>query len=223
MADGSRPRAVSGEIMTDPPADAPDRPAREGAGAGDVIEAEYISLPPERPPSEPQRAESDAHEAPVSIGSAAPPLGGMEMLRRKAAAAPPQKVARGGPLFWTLGIGLAAAAFWVSGGHVLVRNASIIGIETPRSALRISGVTSRVDASGARPVLFIDGEAANDGTATEHLPPLDIAVAGNDGLVTYYRLGTAGRPMAPGETFAFSSRLDVPKNGVKTVSVTFAE
>jgi hypothetical protein len=29
--------------------------------------------------------------------------------------------------------------------------------------------------------------------------------------------------MAPGETFAFSSRLDVPKNGVKTVSVTFAE
>jgi hypothetical protein len=29
--------------------------------------------------------------------------------------------------------------------------------------------------------------------------------------------------MASGETFAFSSRLDVPKNGVKTVSVTFGD
>ena len=38
-----------------------------------------------------------------------------------------------------------------------------------------------------------------------------------------YRLGTSGRPLAPGEAFAFSSRLDVPKNGVKSVSVTFGE
>ena len=72
-------------------------------------------------------------------------------------------------------------------------------------------------------ILFVDGEAANDGSAVAHLPPLDIAVTGNDGRITHYRLGTSGRPMAPGETFAFSSRLDVPKNGVKTVSVTFAE
>lgn len=223
MADGSRPRAVSGEIMTDPPADEPGRMPPESDIAGDVIDAEYTSLPLEHRSSEPRRAESAAHEAPASIGSAAAPRGGMEMLRRKDAAAPPQKAARGGPLFWTLGIGLAAAAFWVSGGHVLVRNVSIIGMEAPRSALRVSGVTSRVDASGPRPVLFIDGEAANDGTATEHLPPLDIAVTGNDGLVTHYRLGTAGRPLVSGETFAFSSRLEAPKNGVKTVSVTFAQ
>ena len=57
----------------------------------------------------------------------------------------------------------------------------------------------------------------------EHLPSLGIAVTGNDGRITRYRLGTSGRPIAPGETFAFSSRLDVPKNGVKTVSVTFGE
>ena len=55
------------------------------------------------------------------------------------------------------------------------------------------------------------------------LPALEIRVTGNDGRITRYRLGTAARPLAPGETFAFSSRLDVPKNGVKTVSVTFAE
>ena len=52
---------------------------------------------------------------------------------------------------------------------------------------------------------------------------IEIAVTGNDGLVTRYRLGTSGRPLSPGETFDFSSRLDAPKNGVKTVTVTFAE
>jgi hypothetical protein len=220
MADWSRPRAVSGEIMTDPAAYASGRPPHD---VGDVIEAEYISLPPASRASGTQRPETAVREGPASIGSAGAPLGGMEMLRRKDAAAPPQKSARGGALFWTLGIGLAMAAFWVSGGHMLLRDATIIGIEAPRSALRVSGVRSRVDASGARPVLFVDGEAANDGTATEHLPPLEIAVTGNDGFVTHYRLGTAGRPLASGETFAFSSRLDVPKNGVKTVSVTFAQ
>ena len=222
MADEVKPRAVSGEIMTDAP-DAPEASPGHPPHDGDVIDAEYMSLPPDHRPSEPRRAEPAARESPAVIGSAAAPAGSMEMLRRKDADATPQRPARGGPLFWIMGIGLAAAAFWVSGGHVLVRNVPFIGSEVSRSALRISGVTSRVDVSGARPVLFIDGEAANDGDATEHLPPLDIAVAGNDGLVTHYRLGTAGRPLAPGETFAFSSRLDVPKNGVKTVSVTFAQ
>ena len=222
MADEVKPRAVSGEIMTDAP-DAPEASPGHPPHDGDVIDAEYMSLPPERPPAGLRGAESAARESPAFIGSAAAPAGSMEMLRRQDADAAPRRLARGGPLFWIVGIGLAAAAFWVSGGHVLLRGVPFIGSEISRSALRISGVTSRVDVSGARPVLFIDGEAANDGDVTEHLPPLDIAVAGNDGLVTHYRLGTAGRPLAPGETFAFSSRLDVPKNGVKTVSVTFAE
>ena len=93
----------------------------------------------------------------------------------------------------------------------------------PQSALRISGVSSRVDTSGINAILFVDGEAANDGWDVEQLPGLEIAVTGNDGRVTRYRLGTSGRPLVSGETFAFSSRLDVPKNGVKTVSVAFAE
>ena len=58
---------------------------------------------------------------------------------------------------------------------------AVLGTQAPQQALSISGVTSRVDISGARPVLFVDGEAANDGTAAEKLPPLDIVVTGNDG------------------------------------------
>ena len=211
MADEERPRVVFGEIMTDGAASRPVEPS------DDVIDAEYIRLPPTSPRADISRWP----EPPVSIGTGAAPAGGMEMLRRKQVASVLAKPARGGPLFWATGIGLALAAFWVSGGHALIGDVPF-GTAAP-GALTISGVTSRVDTSGARPILLVDGEAANNGASVEHLPALEIAVAGNDGHVIHYRLGTSGRPMASGETFAFSSRLDVPKNGVKTVSVAFAE
>lgn len=220
MADESKPRAVSGEIMTDPPEGAPS----SVPPVGDVIDAEYVSLPPEPPRAESKSFKSLKSQQPApSTGSAAAPAGGMDMLRRLEPSAAPGRPARGGPLFWTVGIGLVLASFWVSGGYSLVRGGPFAVTEAPRSALRISGVTSRVDTSGVKAILLVDGEAANDGAATEHLPALEIAVTGNDGIITRYRLGTSGRPLSPGETFAFSSRLDVPKNGVKTVSVAFAE
>ncbi|MDQ2703573.1 MAG: hypothetical protein M3Y43_00245 [Pseudomonadota bacterium] len=185
---------------------------------GKIIDAEYITLTFGSPSGESKL------RPPLSstVSPPAPPIVGMDMLRLPAEAAASRRPSRGGPLFWAAGIGLAAAAFWISGGHSLVQDAPFLG-NAPQSALRISGVTSHVDMSGLRPVLFVDGETANDGAAVAHLPPLDIAVTDNDGRVTRYRLGTAGRPMASGETFTFSSRLDVPKNGVKAVSVSFVE
>jgi len=97
------------------------------------------------------------------------------------------------------------------------------GSGTASSALSIVGVTSRVDATGRNPILLVDGEADNDGETSVILPPLEIHVSDNRGSVTLYTLGTAGRTLAPGEKFSFSSRLDVPKNGVTAVSVAFAE
>jgi hypothetical protein len=220
MADEEKPRAVSGEIMTG--LAEVQAQASRAVPSGDIIDADYISLPSTSPRAALGIADAPkSPETPPSIGTAAAPSVGMDMLRRNRASAAPSKPARGGPLFWAVGIGLVAAAFWVSGGHALISDAPF-GAGTP-SALTISAVTSRVDASGSRPILLVDGQAANNGASVEHLPALEIAVAGNDGHVTRYRLGTSGRPMASGETFAFSSRLDVPKNGVKTVSVTFAE
>ncbi|MCX7305663.1 MAG: hypothetical protein NTV73_15225 [Hyphomicrobiales bacterium] len=218
MADEQRPRAVSGEIMTDGEAGAGGAPQARIAHGNEVLDAEFVTL------AHPQaRSESLPHEAPSAIGSAVAPAIGMAMLRQKEPTSLSRNPARGGPLFWTTSVALVFAAFWVSGGHALVRNASIAGIEAPHRALRISGVTSRVDESGVHPILLVDGEAANDGNSLEHLPPIEIAVTGNDGLVTRYRLGTSGRPLRPGETFDFSSRLDAPKNGVKTVTVSFTE
>ncbi len=215
MADDAKPRAVSGEIMTDGVAAGMGRTEP----SADIIDADYISLPQNSPDESP--AVFGKRNDPT-LGSASAPAVGMDMLRKDKPAGPTNPV-RGGPLFWATGIALVIASFWVSGGHAIVREMSFAGAQAPQGALRISGVTSRIDGSGTRTVLFVDGEAANDGKTTEHLPPLEIAVTGNDGLVTRYRLGTSGRPLAPGETFAFSSRLDAPKNGVKTVTVSFAE
>lgn len=212
MADPGKARLVSGEIMAGPKAGGSVGVDR-AIGDGDIVDAQFETVAGSGP--------RDDMPAAPSIGSLAAPALGMDMLRK--GEAPRSGRVRGGPLFWISGIGLAAAAFWVSGGHALLRDFPLTLERAQAGALRISGVRSRVDQSGGRPMLFVDGEAANDGPAAELLPPLEIVVAAADGSTTRYRLGTNGRRLAPGETFAFSSRLDAPKSGVKTVSVMFGE
>ena len=217
MAYAHKARPVSGEIMTGatvPTAAACTTPA----GQADIVDADYEVVSSAAPC--PHR---DFQPAPLA--AAIPAVEGMDMLRKPAATtAPGSPASRGGPVFWIAGIGAALAAFWVSGGDSAVRQAGFFTAARPNgAALTISEVKSRVDVSGANHVLFVDGEAANDGAGASSLPPLEIRVTGNDGRVTRYTLGTAGRTLMSGERFAFSSRLDLPKNGVRTVSVAFAE
>lgn len=216
MAEDRTARPVSGEIMTGTASNAaPERFARDASA--DVVDADYEVLPRFTANAEASAAKPQPHVA------APPPIEGMEMLRKPEAAAERRPASRGGPIFWIAGVSAALAAFWVSGGHVLVRQSPFWAAEQPAGvALGISSVTSRIDASGPKPVLFVDGEAANDGAKAAPLPPLEIRVTGNDSQVTRYTLGTSSRSLAPGERFGFSSRLDVPRNGVKAVSVTFA-
>lgn len=196
------------------PAEATPAPA---ASSTDIVDADYEVLPGGRAAF---AAAPKATGRPASPAAVPPPLEGMAMLRPADAARPFST--RGGPLFWSAGITAVLAAFWVSGGHALVRPLLAAGA-AKASALEILDVTSRVDASGVMPVLLVDGEAGNAGAATAALPPLEIRVTGDDGNVTSYRLGTAGRSLAPGERFAFSSRFDVPGNGVAAVAVSFTD
>ncbi|MER9460644.1 hypothetical protein NKI80_12150 [Mesorhizobium sp. M0387] len=212
MAEQRTARPVSGEIMIGLGTNsAPElRPM-----ATDIVDADYEVLPRLVP-----RVEAVPS---LARGKATPSIEGMEMLRKPEAATVRLQASRGGPIFWIAGVGAALAAFWVSGGHALVRQTPFWTVEQPAgAALAIAGVTSRVDASGATPILFVDGEAVNDGVKAGQLPPLEIRVTGNDSRITRYTLGTSNRSLAPGERFGFSSRLDVPRNGVKAVSVTFA-
>lgn len=213
MADHGTARPVSGEIMTAASS------ARNGSAvAADVVDADFIVLGPDSP----TQFDRSPPQAPVEAVEPAPLLDGMGMLRKGETAPEMHNASPGGPLFWSGGVAIALLAFWVSGGHVLFHENAFFGPDRVTSALSISGVSSRVDSSGHRPVLLVDGEAGNDGMEAAELPPLEIRVTGNDGRITRYGLGTSGRTLPPGERFAFSSRLDVPRNGVTAVSVTFA-
>lgn len=218
MPDERKARPVSGEIMAAPVAGT--EPAEAGLVRADVVDAEFETIWPDGPTA------SDAR-AFTSIGTAAPPIQGLDSLRKSDAASRSPGPARGGPLFWLVGLSLAAGAFWVSGGHALVRQAPLAGETAPAqsivNALHIVDVKSRVEEHGGRSVLFVDGKAVNDDRVARTLPRLEIDVTANGGTVMRYNLGTSPEPLAPGAAFGFSSRLEAPKEGVKSVTVTFQE
>jgi hypothetical protein len=84
-------------------------------------------------------------------------------------------------------------------------------------------VTSRIEQHGERDVLFVDGKALNEGGREQMLKPIEISVTANDGHIMRYIMGTARDPLAAGAEFGFSSRLEAPKEGVRSVTVAFRE
>ena len=206
MTDENMARPFSGEIMAGGPRASPPRPSP----AADVIDAEYVTVDP--------AGTARQQAAPSPAGAASP---GMDILR--GGEAERSRRERGGPLFWAGGLFIVAAAFWVSGGHALMARPQPAApvLRTAEMPLRIARVESRIERQGASAFLLVDGEVANDGAVRAALAGLEISVAGKDGRTTRYFLGTSERVLAPGERFAFSSRLDAPKDGVESVTVDF--
>lgn len=194
------------------------RSAASRAERVDVVDADYIVIDTTAAaPQTPTGGSVQPRAAPASTDPSPP---GMEMLRRDA----PRKLtrsARGGPLFWIGGAMLVAAAFWVAGGHAVIR--PMVAAREPESAMRIASVISRVDRSGIRPVLQIDGQAVNESSEQAAMPSLNIEVLSPGGGSMHYKLGALNTSVEGGGSFAFSSRLDMPEAGVRTVFVTFAE
>jgi len=193
--------------------------------SGSIIDADYVVVEPKlrvelagRPggqlPPETDRLPPGRLDLPASSG--------MDMLRRVGEASSRPANGRAGPIFWTVGILVSASTFWVAGGHALVSD-SMLSPGPQHDGLRIASVVSRVDRSGVNPVLFVDGKAVNDSETSVSLPPLQIHVVSTEGSSTLYKLGTAGQSLDGGDSFDFSSRLNLPKDGVRTVFVTFAD
>lgn len=178
----------------------------------DLIDAEFISIGP---------APVRERITPLYRPLFSPPVEGMAMLAGNRHA-PVAARTSGGPLFWAGGAILALAAFWTAGGYSLLSRPPQAPV-ADNSGLRIASVISRVDRTGARPILRVDGKAVNDGSSAVPMPPLHIQIVSAAGGSTLYKLGTAGQSLASGDFFDFSSRLDLPKDGVKTVFVTFAQ
>lgn len=203
MHEQDTPRSVFGEIMTDTP-----RSARDG---------------------EKLRRATDAQFETVEVGSALPSshfrthknVKGMELLTRRALDETQRR--RGGTMFWASGLTLVVLAFWLSGGHELARSKVLAMQEEKSPSLQIADVESRLEHQNGRDILFVNGAAENRGAETRPLPPIEIAVIATDGAVTRYYLGTSETELTPGGRYAFSSRLEPPRNGVKIVAVTFQE
>ncbi len=215
MSDERMARPVSGEIMTDGQRGGDARGKRPDAD--DIIDAEFETVVPGGKAQTHQREASPSRE--TSAG------GGMDMLR--GAKDDPRAGRRnGGPAFWIVGLAIVFGAFWVSGGHAIVSRNNAPADRTAATQLasqplRIVNVVSRIDRRGERTFLLVDGEVANPGEAGAVMPSLAIIVTGMDGRETRYYLGTNEKLLAPGERFAFSSRLHAPNEGVRTVTVDF--
>ncbi len=209
MHEASKARPVSGEIMTEP-LTAPNpftSAARSPAAA--IIDAEFETIAP-----------GIRGPAPIDSVENTIPLAGMDVLRRDEAARPLRRQP-GGVAFWLFGLSLVGVAFWISGGHALLPRFHLPNFIRAAPTLKIASVKSVVENIEGHAILFVDGKAANETGRAIDVPPLGISVEDRNGKITRYFLGTRDRHVAAGETFAFSSRLEVPKNGVKSVSVSF--
>jgi hypothetical protein len=142
---------------------------------------------------------------------------GMDLLRDAA----PAGSARGGVGFWGAGVLAAVAAFWMAGGHTLSRYLPFSGADG--GTVRVASLASRVAETAAGPRLFIDGAVENTALTSTPAPDLSIQVTGRDGAVTRYRIAATGQTIASGAAWKFSSRIDAPHAGVRSVSVIIAE
>jgi hypothetical protein len=208
MNEAAKARPVSGEIMTDPAAPGARASMRRPS---EIIDAEFETLAPD-PAAKDQPSFRFAAEAPE--------IAGLDVLKRMEAQ-PSPRGQPGGPAFWFAGLALVAASFWISGGHALLPPVRLPAFMTSAPTLKIASVHTHVEKIDGHAILFVDGSAANETGRTIEVPPLAISVEGENGKTTRFFLGTRDREVAAGETFAFSSRLEVPKDGVRSVSVSF--
>lgn len=222
MTEDRTARPLSGEIMAGAPRETERRMGERRIGdrraEAEVLDADFVTVTP-------VHADGTARDArrPPTETPGQQTVTGIDILKGTRG----ERVThRGGPLFWLFGLCLVLGAFWASGGYALVPRPAngIVDAASQKPAqgvLRIKGVTSRVERQGQRYFLLVDGEVTNEGGAEAVLSGLEIVVAGKDGRTTRYFLGTSDERLKPGGRFAFSSRLEAPKDGVGTVTVDF--
>ena len=184
----------------------------------DLIDAEFETLRPD--PS----ARLAAPAPSATIGTSTAPSQGLDTLRKGEVPAKQPRLARrpalldrrtGARARRVLGVG------WACAGAPDGTDAGGAANPARQPAEEIVDVTSKIEERDGRSILFVDGTAVNQGSGEQTLPPIEISVTATDGKVMRYNLGTSLEPLAAGGEFSFSSRLEAPKEGVKSVSVTF--
>lgn len=99
-----------------------------------------------------------------------------------------------------------------------------IGLPVNLAGLELRDLHSRIVMDGARKVLTIEGEIVNIRRVQNHVPPVALAVRGENGLDRYAWTTSAPKSkLEPGEKIAFRARLASPPEDGADVMVRFAK
>ena len=87
----------------------------------------------------------------------------------------------------------------------------------------LANVTSSIERSGPQVLVKVDGTVVNQSLETTAIAPVAVTLTDRNALTTRYLVRVPAARLAPGEGFAFSTRLSVPSDNAKSVQVGFAE
>lgn len=99
-----------------------------------------------------------------------------------------------------------------------------IGLPVNLAGLELRGVRSQIVMDGARKVLTVEGEIVNIRREANRVPPVSLAIRGENGLDRYRWMAAAAKAkLEPGEKIAFRARLASPPEDGADVLVRFAK
>lgn len=191
------------------------RTARRGGAPGDaVIEADFLVL--------------GSSDKPAASSSGRKQITGradtrsLAVLKPERPAPAPLFSRRGSWGFWLGGMFLVAVSFWVSGGHawLLPQGAKAGPRNTADLSLALLG--SGTESARGQPVLHVEAEARNADARARALPAVAILITTGRGVVLRYQVAPPSEGIGPSGRQRFSTRLPVPADGVRSVSVAFA-
>lgn len=111
--------------------------------------------------------------------------------------------------------------------RILPPSASVygaIGLPVNLAGLELRGVRSQIVMDGPRKVLTVEGEIVNIRRETNRVPPVSLAIRGENGLDRYRWTASAAKSkLEPGEKIMFRARLASPPEDGADVLVRFAQ
>lgn len=122
-----------------------------------------------------------------------------------------------GASYWSLVFIAAVAAFWMSGGYLLVTPNGRPPTESSRDGMQLTNAHTRVEQHPSGDVIFIEASIRNDSGSTARTPALIVTVRDGNGLRRDHRIMAEQASLAPGGNMAFTSRIPAPHGSVADV------
>jgi predicted Zn finger-like uncharacterized protein len=195
--------------------------------------------PPEEPPPAPAPAPPPAAIAAVPARAVPKPVTisgagtGFEHVARARPVKPVRPKAPGRPLRERLGVPSMMLVVLVLAGAVLARQPIVsavpdlaglyaaFGMGVNLRGLEFRNMTATRDIDNGRPILIVEGEIANIGSANVDVPPIRLAVRAGRQEIYAWSVEPARRTLGAGESAAFRTRLATPPAAADDIEIRF--